>query len=152
MNFTTLLIMRTARHRYATLHSDIAEMRLVFDPAALEAEGAFDRPCMNVELGPLLDPADHSRQRRRHALFIPLRRRYVALLVDSVETFLEQSDASPLPALLHEQLGQPWAIGALCYEDQPVVQIDLRAVARSAMLQLSPATDRKGNIIYVTGN
>jgi hypothetical protein len=63
-----------------------------------------------------------------------LRRRYVALLVDAVDTFLERAAGVPLPALLRDRLQQPWAIGALALDDDLIVKIDLRAVARSAML------------------
>src|SRR5260221_13335258 len=129
-----LLIVRTALCRYAVRHDDIFEVKLIANPSELRAGGLFNRPCIGVELGPLLDPSDQSRLTRRRALIIPLRRRYVALLVDYVETFLERAAAVPLPTLLRERLQQPWAIGALALDDDLIVKIDLRAVARSAML------------------
>jgi chemotaxis signal transduction protein len=92
---------------------------------------------MGVELGQLLDPADRSAHVRRRALIVPLRRRYIALLVDYVDSFLERTASVPLPALLHGRLRQPWAVGALQYDDDLIVQIDLRAVARSALLTYS---------------
>ena len=46
----------------------------------------------------------------------------------------ESSASVPLPALLRERLQQPWAIGALELDDDLIVKLDLRAVARSAML------------------
>jgi hypothetical protein len=129
-----LLIVRTALCRYAIRRDDVFEIKLIADPAELHAGRLFNRPCIGVELGPLLDPSDRSALNRRRALIVPLRRRYVALLVDYVETFLEHAATAPLPALLRERLLQPWAIGALALDDDLIVKLDLRAVARSAML------------------
>lgn len=134
-----LLIVRTARCRYAVQHDDISEVKLIADPAELRAAGLYNRPCLDVELGPLLDPADQSTLVRRRALIVPLRRRYVALLVDYVDTFLERTAGVPLPTLLRERLQQPWAIGALTLDDELIVKLDLRAVARSAMLGYASA-------------
>jgi hypothetical protein len=132
-----LLIIRTALRRYAVRREDLLDVKLVVSAADLQAGGLFERPCIGVELGPLLDPADRSAQIRRRALIVPLRRRYIALLVDYVETFLERTGSVPLPALMRAQLRQPWATGALVLDDELVVQLDLRAVARSAMLDHS---------------
>jgi len=129
-----LLVVRTAQCRYAVRHDDLFEVKLIADPADLRAGGLFNRPCIGVELGPLLDPSDRSALTRRRALIVPLRRRYVALLVDNIDTFLERTASLPLPALLRERLQQPWAIGALAVDDELIVKLDLRAVARSAML------------------
>jgi hypothetical protein len=130
-----LLIVRTALCRYAVQHDDLFEVKLIADPAELRASGLYNRPCLGVELGPLLDPSDQSRLIRRRALIVPLRRRYVALLVDYVDTFLERAASVPLPTLLRERLQQPWAVGALVLNDDLIVKLDLRAVARSAMLR-----------------
>ena len=132
-----LLIVRTALCRYAVRHDDLFEVKLIADPAELRAGGLFNRPCIGVELGPLLDPSDQSLLTRRRALIVPLRRRYVALLVDYVDSFLERAASVPLPTLLRERLQQPWAIGALELDDDLIVKLDLRAVARSAMLSYS---------------
>src|SRR6266540_3529227 len=130
-----LLIARTALRRYAVRRDDLLDVKLVPGPDALAAGGLFDQPCLGVELGPLLDPSDRSTLARRRALIVPLRRRYVALLVDYVETFLERAACAPLPALLRDRLRQPWATGALAIEGDLIVQLDLRAVARSVLLQ-----------------
>jgi hypothetical protein len=132
-----LLIVRTALRRYAIRRDDLLDVKLVAGPADLQAGGLFDRPCVGIELGPLLDPADQSAQTRRRALIVPLRRRYIALLVDYVDSFLERVVCAPLPPLLHGRLRQPWAIGALTLDDDLIVQIDLRAIARSALLSYS---------------
>src|SRR5215212_944296 len=112
-----LLVVRTALSRYAVRHDDVFEVKLIADPAELQAGRLFDRPCIGVELGPLLDPSDQSMLTRRRALIVPLRRRYVALLVDYVDSFLEHATNVPLPTLLHERLQQPWAIGALALDE-----------------------------------
>jgi hypothetical protein len=127
------LIVRTALHRYSVCRDDLFDVKLVADLAALRAGGLYDQACVGVELGPLLDPADESMLTRRRALIVPLRRRYVALLVDYVDSFLERPASAPLPALLRERLGQSWAVGALAIDDDLVVMLDIRAVARSAM-------------------
>jgi hypothetical protein len=145
-----LLIIRTARHRYAIRRDDLFDARLVPELAVLKAGGLFDQACLGVELGPLLDPADQSAQHRRHALIVTMRRRYVALLVDQVEQFLEAATATPLPTLLRARLQHSWAIGALTFEDDLIIQLDLRAIARSALLGSQNNTERKGNTIYVT--
>ncbi|HEU5098297.1 MAG TPA: chemotaxis protein CheW [Roseiflexaceae bacterium] len=130
-----LLIVRTALRRYAVSRDDLTDVRLVAEPSDLRAGGLFERACIGVELGSLLDPSDQSTQARRRALIVPLRRRYVALLVDYVDTFIERATHVPLPGLLRQRLGQPWAVGALALDDELIVMLDLRAVARSAMLQ-----------------
>ena len=138
-----LIVVRTARHRYAVRRGDVFDIKLVTSTAALESGGLFDRPALGVELGPLLDPADHTTQTRRQALVVSLRRRYVALLVDYVEDLLEQFRCAPLPALLAARLGQPWAIGALALENDLIVQLDLREIARGALLSQPRAIENK---------
>lgn len=150
MTSAALLIVRTARHRYAIRRDDLADMRLLHQHADLADAAHFPQPCVGAELGALLDPADQSSQRRRHALLVPLRRRYVALLVDQVETMLEQGGGVPLPALLAERLREPWARGVLQHDDELLIVLDLRAIARSALLARSNPDDRKGNTSYVT--
>ena len=138
-----LIVVRTARHRYAVRRGDVFDIKLVPSTAALEAGALFDRPALGVELGPLLDPADQSIQSRRQALVVPLRRRYVALLVDYVEDLLEQFCCAPLPPLLAARLSQPWAIGALALENDLIVQLDLREIARAALLSQSRVAENK---------
>ena len=132
-----LMIVKTARRRYAVRRDDLLDVRMAQAGDMFQINGSADRQYLGFELGPLLDPADHSTVKRRRALIIPLRRRYIALMVDYIETFLEQADSSPLPALLRQRLTEPWAIGALILEDDLIIQLDLRAVARSALLSYS---------------
>ena len=130
------LLVRTARHRYAVRRSDLMEIKLVADASAMPSDGRGN-PYIGVELGPLLDPADRSDLTRRRALVVPLRRRMVALLADRVETFQEHQQIVALPELIGAQLSEPWAIGALVLDNEVIVQLDLRAVARSVMARSS---------------
>jgi hypothetical protein len=136
MTNAATLIVRTAMRRYAVRRDDVQAIRLIGGAADLEA-GDGRNPYIGVELGPLLDPNDRSTRSRRHALIVPLRRRFVALLVDHIETFQEQASIAALPALLAAQLRQPWAIGAVEIDTELLVQLDLRAVARTALAQRS---------------
>jgi hypothetical protein len=131
---TTTVIVRTALRRYAIQRDDVTEIVLVTNPVEMQSS-YLGRPCVGVELGSLLDPADRSTIRRQRALLVPMRRRYVALLVDYIDTFLERAICVPLPPLLRERLREPWAIGALELENDVIVQLDLRAVARSILSQ-----------------
>jgi hypothetical protein len=137
-----LLIVRTAQHRYIVRREDVATLRAMMRGDDGRREDA-DPSVIAVELGPLIDPADVSTAQRRHALIIPLRRRNIALLVDAVDTIVEHVDVQPLPPLLRERLHEPWATGVLLIDDQPVVQLDVRAIARSILLRRTHASEQK---------
>jgi hypothetical protein len=137
-----LLIIRTAQHRYIVRREDVATLRAMTRGDDGRREDA-DPSVIAVELGPLIDPADVSTVQRRHALIIPLRRRNIALLVDAVDTIVEYADVQPLPPLLRERLREPWTTGVLLINDQPVVQLDVRAIARSILLQRTRASEQK---------
>jgi hypothetical protein len=131
-----MLIVRTARRRYAVRRDDVIEIKLVADATAMPCDER-GQPYLGFELGALLDPGDRSELTRRRALVVPLRRRKVALLADRVDSFQERAQITALPELLAARLGQPWAIGALVLDDEVIVQIDLWAVARSALARSS---------------
>jgi chemotaxis protein histidine kinase CheA len=131
------LVVRTAHRAYAIRRNDILELRLVSSDGIVTVD---DRPCEHVELCQLLDPNDSNDGRRRRALVVPLRRRLVALLVDEVEALEESVFNVPLPPLLQSRLRQPWAVGALLVGDELIVQIDVRAVAMSYVVQHQRAT------------
>jgi chemotaxis signal transduction protein len=137
-----LLIIRTAQHRYIVRREDVATLRAMMRGDDGRREDA-DPSVIAVELGPLIDPADVSTVQRRHALIIPLRRRNIALLVDAVDTIVEYADVQPLPPLLRERLREPWTTGVLLINDQPVVQLDVRAIARSVLLQRTRPSEQK---------
>jgi hypothetical protein len=127
-----MLIVRTARRRYAVRRDDVMEIKLVADAAAMPRDER-GQPYVGFELGMLLDPTDNSELTRRRALVVPLRRRKIALLADQVDSFHEHIQTIALPDLLRTRLSQPWAIGALVLDDEVIVQIDLTAIARSAL-------------------
>ena len=129
-----LLIVRTARRRYAVRRDDITELKFVPDARNMPCDER-GQPYIGVELGPLIDRDDRSTLTRRRALVVPMRRRKVALLADFVDSFHEQLRPVQLPELLETRLRLPWAIGALLIEDEVIVQLDLRAVARSVLAQ-----------------
>ncbi len=124
-----LLVVTTAQHRYAVRRDDVSELRLI----DAEASGGGMQSWVKVDLGALLYPGDTSTQRRRHAMFVPLRRKQIVLMVDRID-MVEGTQPLPLPMLLQARLLQPWSVGVLQIEDQVVVQIDIRAVARSVLL------------------
>lgn len=138
MTANLMLIVRTPARRYAVRRDDVFDIRCIPAFAALDDHARFERPIIGVELGALLEATAAPASTRRHALLVPLRRVFVALLVDAVETFLERGACAPLPALIREQLAWPWAIGALPLDDELILQLDLRAIARSVLLNRSP--------------
>ena len=138
-----LLIVRTAQHRYIVRREDVATLRAMTRSGSGDGREDADPSVIAVELGPLIDSSDVSTAQRRHALIIPLRRRNIALLVDAVDTIVDHVDVQPLPQLLRERLHEPWATGVLLIDDQPVVQLDVRAIARSILLQRTRASEQK---------
>jgi hypothetical protein len=129
-----MLLAQTARRRYAVRRDDVLAIELIGEEGPGQHVDARGNAYIGCELGALIDPADCSAQPRRRALLVTLRRRMVALLVDHVE--LVETDAPvALPALLAERLRQPWAVAALMIDGELVVQLDIRALARSALLQ-----------------
>jgi hypothetical protein len=136
MSIDILLIIHAAGRRYAVRRADVAEIKFVADASAMPSD-AQGRPYLGVELGPLLDIGDHSVGICRRGLIVSLRRRSVALLVERIETFQEHASTVRLPELLAARLEQPWAVGALVLDGEVVVQLDLRAIARSALARPS---------------
>lgn len=130
-----IVLVKTPLRRYAVRYDDVMAIKLVGGPADIEALGTPERPCAAVDLGQLLDDRNASALTRRRALLVPLRRRYVAFLVDMVDAFVERPQVHPLPDLLRRRLAQPWAIGALLDGEELIVQLDLRALARSVLAQ-----------------
>lgn len=138
MTDDVLLLIQTARHRYAIQRSDVLSIESIGPEGASKHYDTRGHPYMGFELGPLLDPQDRSTRSRQRALLVSLRRRMVALLVEHVE-MLEAASVVSLPALLMERRQQPWAIAALVWDNDLVIQLDLRAVARSALVQTAAA-------------
>ncbi len=134
MTSSKVLLAQTARQRYAIKRDDVLSIELIGEEGPTQHVDARGNAYIGVELGALIDPADRSTQTRQRALLVALRRRVVALLVDHVE-LVETDKVEVLPALLAERLQQPWSVAALMIEDNLVVQLDIRALARSALLQ-----------------
>lgn len=124
-----LLLIRTARCRYAARRDGLMSIQLAGDrPVAVD--DPWRRPCAAVELGPLLDPQDVGGRQCRRALVVPLRRRLVALLVEGVDE-LRGAVPEPLPEILRRLLQPPWSAGVVDDAGEPIVLLDLRAVAMS---------------------
>lgn len=83
------------------------------------------------------------RQAATPCLIVPLRRRTIALLVDAVDNLVDHAIVQPLPPLLRDRLREPWATGVLLIDEQPVVQLDVRAIARSILLRRTRDTQEK---------
>lgn len=136
-----LIIVRTNRHSYVVRREDVASLRVVARADDLNRADAAGHPYVGVELGPLLDPNDQSALPRRHALIVPLRRRNIALLIDGVDNLIDHAAPHPLPPLLRDRLRQPWAIGAVEVDDRLLIQLDIRAIARSALMSKESPRD-----------
>lgn len=130
MSTAGLLVAQTAHRWYALPKQDVFGIRTV-DPNSVE------NGMVKADLGALFDPNDRSALPRRHGLFVPLRRKQVVLMVDRVDLLEQQADNRELPGLVRARLSQPWATGVLLLGDRVVIQIDLRAVARSVLLARS---------------
>lgn len=121
------LLVRTARRRYAIRRHD------VFGIHALPADATSDPALLPIDLGTLFDPGDRSEQVRQHGLFVPLRRKQVVFLVAQIDLVEQPPPLILLPPLLQAQLAQPWTLGVMMFDDEPVIQLDLRAIARSVL-------------------
>jgi hypothetical protein len=130
-----LIIVQTAVRRYAVRRGDVTSMLPVHSEADILALGSPQHPALPIELGAWFDPADQLLAPRRHALVVPLRRRPIVFQVERVEQALENPVIQPIPELITKGLREVWALGVIDYEQQLAVLIDLRAVARSIMLQ-----------------
>jgi hypothetical protein len=128
-----VVIVRAATRRYAVRRADLAGIKRA--EAAPVGTRDAERPFASVALGPLLEHAGIANEPAPQALLVSLRRRTVALLVERVEEFLEQPQVHPLPGLLREHLQHEWSAGVVEHDDELVVLLDLRAVARSVLLR-----------------
>lgn len=130
-----ILLVRTAQQLYAIRRSDVLSIRLITSDHDLCLEDQRGRPCDHAELSVLMGLAETERPTRWQALIVPFRRRMVALLVESVELLEDSPTIVPLPDLLRMRLREPWANGALLVDGQVIVQLDLRALAMSAVIR-----------------
>ncbi|MDZ4720084.1 MAG: hypothetical protein SH847_16655 [Roseiflexaceae bacterium] len=135
-----IVLISTATRRYAIRRDDLTSMQVVATDQDLASLSTAERPAIPIDLGALLDPADRSAPGRKHGLVVPLRRRPIVFLVERVEQSIEQATIRPLPTLISGCLRDIWAIGVLDFDDQLIILLDLRAVARSSMAQRPVAT------------
>lgn len=132
-----LLTVRTARHRYIVRRDQIVEIRMVSTAADLDQPDPRGRALVGHELGILLDPSDLQSSHRRHALIVPTRRRGVALLVDRIEDVSAglSETIQRLSPLLESRLARSWFLGAVVYEEIPILVLDLRSIAQEVVMQ-----------------
>jgi hypothetical protein len=130
-----LIIVQTALRYYAVRRGDVASMLPLHSDADIVALGSAQHPALPVELGAWFDPTDQLVATRRHALVVPLRRRPIVFQVSRIEQALENPTIQPVPDIITKGLRELWALGVIAYEEHLAVLIDLRAVARSVVLQ-----------------
>ena len=123
------LLVHTGVRRYIIPQGDVFAIRAVNTAAEIQ-----NPALVTVDLGAFIDPNDRSEQPPRHGLFVPLRRKQIVLLVSKVDMLEQPLSHHPLPQLMRDNLKQPWAVGVYGLEHDLVVQLDLRAVARSVLL------------------
>lgn len=124
-----LLLIEAGRRRYAIASAQVSLLGLL-DPA--EAPADLDgRPLICQDLGIVLGDERPAPAGRRYTLTIALRRRSVALLVDSIDSPAQQATLAiqPLAPLLARRLTWPWFLGAVVYRDEPLLVLDLRRIA-----------------------
>ncbi|EFO79743.1 hypothetical protein OSCT_2428 [Oscillochloris trichoides DG-6] len=119
---------------FGVVQSQVETVGLV-DPADPPAD-MHGRSLVCRELGPMLGTPPQPLPTRRHALIVALRRRSVALLIDRIDSlYLEnQPEIQMLAPLLAQRLARPWFLGAVIYQDAPLLLLDLRRIATDVMI------------------
>lgn len=123
----TLLLVHTPRQRFLASNADIYTIRA----GLVEQEPAPN--VVQIGLGAFFDPADVSMLKRQHGMVVPLRRKEITFLVDRIDLLEIRPQRYELPPLLVSRLRAPWALGAFAIDDQLVVHLDMRALARSVL-------------------
>lgn len=126
----TLLQLVAGTRRYLADPASADWMR-PYDPVDRPTHDERNRPIVYADLATLLGemPAHAS---GGHVLGIQGRRQSVGLIVARVETLAEAA-VLPLAPLLAARLKRPWVRGVALCADQPVVMLDLRALALDAL-------------------
>lgn len=125
----TLLLVHTPRQRFVVSKADVYALRTVGKQEAMPQ-------AVHVALGTLFDPLDVSILKRQHGMVVPLRRKEITLLVDRIDMLDNLPVRHALPALLYSRLQDPWSIAAFEIESRLVIQLDVRAIARSLFSNL----------------
>jgi hypothetical protein len=128
-NDSAILCVRAGLRRYAITQDQIDHLSLI-DPAGAPTDQR-GRPLICRELGMLLGDAGVVEPGRCHAITVLLRRRSVALLIEHIDSLGAGAPitAQPLSPLISRRLARPWFLGAVIYEDQPLLLLDLRRIA-----------------------
>ncbi|MBC8162630.1 MAG: hypothetical protein H7Z42_15570 [Roseiflexaceae bacterium] len=122
-----LLIAHTTLRRYAIRHDDVLSIQ------AVHGSAGADPALLLRNLGTLFDPLDSGPSQPHHGLFVPIRRKQVVFLIEQVELLERPPSVQALPLFLQAHLRQPWSLGVMVLDDEPVILLDLRAVARAVM-------------------
>lgn len=125
-----VLTVHTRLHTYAVLHTEELQLRLLPVGAGLPSRDQRNRPLVDADLGSLLDAQDVA-QSRRCAIVVPLRRRSVALLCDTVSDLREADPDTlvALPVLFVHRLPHEWIAGVYVPADTPILLLNLRQIA-----------------------
>lgn len=126
---SSILYVRAGRQCYAISQVQIDHLDLL-DPASMPIDQR-GRPLICRDLATLLGDEASVPAGRRHTVTVSLRRRSVALLVDSIDSLGgdESREIHPLSPLIARRLAQPWFLGAIIYQDEPLLLLDLRRIA-----------------------
>jgi len=130
----TILGVLIGQQRYAIAQAQVDHLGLV-DPreAPTDLRGNV---LICRELGALLGADQSATIGRRSAITIRLRRRSIALMIDHVDSLGDagQLKIQPLSALLTRRLARPWFLGAIVYQDAPILLLDLRRIATDVVI------------------
>ncbi|MEI8306065.1 MAG: hypothetical protein WCF99_03255 [Chloroflexales bacterium] len=125
----TILCVLAGRWRYAISQAQIEHFGLI-DPvdAPIDQRG---HPLICRHLATLLGDAEVLAPGRHHAMTVVLRRRSVALLVNHIDTLdgTGPYEIHPLSPLITRRLTLPWFLGAIIYQDAPLLLLDLHRIA-----------------------
>jgi hypothetical protein len=147
---STILTVRAGHQRYAIAQAQVDHLGMI-DPADAPAD-QHGRPLICRELGPLLGGGGAPLAGRRHAITVSLRRRSVALLVDHIDSLGGAAPPAiqPLSPLLARRLAWPCFLGAVVYNDEPLLLLDLRRIATDVAINAGGKA-REGQTLPETG-
>ncbi|NNJ09316.1 hypothetical protein EKD04_003140 [Chloroflexales bacterium ZM16-3] len=126
---STILGVETGRRRYAITPAQVDHIGLL-DPKG-EPSDQHGRMLICRDLGPLLGGDATTIAGRYHAITVSLRRRSVALMIDRIDSLDGEGplEIQPLAPLLSRHLARPWFLGAVVYQGEPLLLLDLRRIA-----------------------
>jgi chemotaxis signal transduction protein len=122
------------KRRYAIAQGQVDHLGLL-DRAGAPTDQR-GRPLICRELGALFGEAETAGLGRRPAITVSLRRRSVAILVDHIDSLGdgELLETHPLSPLIARRLRLPWFLGAVIYQDEPLLLLDLRRIANDVAI------------------